>query len=140
MVSYTSIKLVNQSLHSSVNCQILCLSKRKHCPVIKYSSFTHQNFCRILHQMMLYLSSLNCCFKYVSFLYFRKERDKSTFSFHVNNEWAGGVKVSKDGVGMIKVWKQQLQQFRNVSPEIAAAIIAEYPSPQLLLQVSACWL
>ena len=33
---------------------------------------------------------------------------------------------------MVNVWQQQIQQFRNVSREMAAAIVAEYPSPQLL--------
>ncbi|XP_033630136.1 crossover junction endonuclease EME1-like isoform X1 [Asterias rubens] len=65
---------------------------------------------------------------------FKRERDKATFSFHVDTEWAGGVKVSKDGKGLLKVWRQQLQQFRNVSPEISSSIIALYPSPRLLLQ------
>ncbi|XP_028413127.1 crossover junction endonuclease EME1-like [Dendronephthya gigantea] len=42
------------------------------------------------------------------------------------------LKVTKDGQGMVNVWQQQIQQFRNVSREMAAAIVAEYPSPQLL--------
>ncbi|XP_022102379.1 crossover junction endonuclease EME1-like isoform X2 [Acanthaster planci] len=65
---------------------------------------------------------------------FKRERDKATFSFHVDTEWAGGVKVKKDGQGLRRVWRQQLQQFRNVSPEIASSVIAVYPSPRLLLQ------
>jgi crossover junction endonuclease EME1 len=44
------------------------------------------------------------------------------------------LQVSKDGQGMVSVWQQQIQQFRNVSREMAAAIVAEYPSPQLLKQ------
>ena len=44
------------------------------------------------------------------------------------------LQVSKDGQGMVNVWQQQIQQFRNVSREMAAAIVAEYPSPQLLKQ------
>ena len=70
------------------------------------------------------------------FLYCRRKRDEAKFSFHVHVDWAGGVKVGKDGKGLLKVWGQQLQQFRNVSPEIASAIVAQYPSPQLLLHVS----
>jgi hypothetical protein len=38
-------------------------------------------------------------------------------------------------VGLLKVWKQQLLQFKNISPDIAQAIIAEYPSPLLLRKV-----
>lgn len=44
-------------------------------------------------------------------------------------------KVSKEGEGLKKVWQQHFQQFRNVSAEMAAAIVAVYPSPQSLLQV-----
>ena len=72
---------------------------------------------------------------HVIYAFYRRERDKASFSFHVDNEWAGGIRVNKDGVGLFKLWRQQLQQFRNVSPEIASAIIAVYPSPRLLLKV-----
>ncbi|XP_033119072.1 crossover junction endonuclease EME1-like [Anneissia japonica] len=65
---------------------------------------------------------------------FKRDRDKATFSFHVDTEWAGGVKIGKDGKGLLRLWRQQIQQFRNVSPEIAQAVVAEYPSPQLLLK------
>ena len=44
------------------------------------------------------------------------------------------LQVSKDGQGMVNVWQQQVQQFRNVSRDMAAAIVAEYPSPQLLMR------
>ena len=43
--------------------------------------------------------------------------------------------MDKNGVGLLKVWKQQLMQLKNVSQDVAQAIIAEYPSPQLLVQV-----
>ncbi|XP_077980258.1 uncharacterized protein LOC144435545 [Glandiceps talaboti] len=65
---------------------------------------------------------------------FKRERDKGLFSFHVSTDWAGGVKVDKDGKGLLKVWRQQLQQFRNVSMEVASAIISAYPSPKMLIQ------
>lgn len=44
------------------------------------------------------------------------------------------LKVSRDGQGMVKVWQQQIEQFRNVSREMAAAIVAAFPSPQILLE------
>ncbi|XP_030840232.1 crossover junction endonuclease EME1 [Strongylocentrotus purpuratus] len=65
---------------------------------------------------------------------FKRKRDEAKFSFHVHVDWAGGVKVAKDGKGLLKVWRQQFQQFRNVSPEIASAIVAQYPAPRLLLR------
>ena len=45
------------------------------------------------------------------------------------------MKVDRSGHGLLKVWKQQLLQFKNVSPDVAQALIAAYPSPQLLRQV-----
>ncbi|XP_006819110.1 uncharacterized protein LOC100378274 [Saccoglossus kowalevskii] len=65
---------------------------------------------------------------------FKRERDKGIFSFHVSTEWAGGVRVDKDGKGLLRVWRQQLQQFRLVSVDKAAAIVAAYPSPQILMK------
>ena len=48
-------------------------------------------------------------------------------------------KVSKDGSGLKRVWLQHFEQFRNVSSDMASAIVTVYPSPQSLLQVqSSC--
>jgi len=43
--------------------------------------------------------------------------------------------VDKNNVGLLKVWKQQLMQFKNASLDVAQAIIAEYPSPMMLIEV-----
>nr|XP_009678573.1 PREDICTED: probable crossover junction endonuclease EME2 isoform X2 [Struthio camelus australis] len=48
--------------------------------------------------------------------------------------WAKGVRVEKDGPGLWQVWKREIQQFKRVSPAMAAAIEEVYPSPGLLLQ------
>ena len=56
------------------------------------------------------------------------------YSSETQSEFCMFLQVSKDGQGMINVWQQQIQQFRNVSREMAAAIVAEYPSPQILKQ------
>ena len=55
------------------------------------------------------------------------------FSFHVDN--SGRVRVDKDGHGLANLWRQQIQQFKLVSAEVANAIIACYPSPLLLYKV-----
>ncbi|XP_069124771.1 crossover junction endonuclease EME1-like [Argopecten irradians] len=60
----------------------------------------------------------------------KKDRLESVFSFH--EDGTTGVKVDKSGHGLLKVWKQQLLQFKNISPDIADAVLAEYPSPRLL--------
>ncbi|XP_060071395.1 crossover junction endonuclease EME1-like [Ylistrum balloti] len=60
----------------------------------------------------------------------KKDRLESVFSFH--EDGTTGVRVDKSGHGLLKVWKQQLLQFKNISPDIADAVLAEYPSPYLL--------
>ncbi|KAL4240071.1 crossover junction endonuclease eme1 [Mactra antiquata] len=60
----------------------------------------------------------------------KKDRFNPVFSFY--EEGTSGVKVDKNGNGLLKVWKQQLLQFKNCSPDVAQAIITEYPSPLLL--------
>uniref|UniRef100_A0A3Q2X385 Essential meiotic structure-specific endonuclease 1 n=1 Tax=Haplochromis burtoni TaxID=8153 RepID=A0A3Q2X385_HAPBU len=63
---------------------------------------------------------------------FKREREKTGFSFYLESEWAGGQRVDRGGKGLLQVWKRQIQQFNRVSPDMAAAILAAYPSPQLL--------
>uniref|UniRef100_A0A3Q3VRC7 ERCC4 domain-containing protein n=1 Tax=Mola mola TaxID=94237 RepID=A0A3Q3VRC7_MOLML len=63
---------------------------------------------------------------------FKREREKSSFSFYLESDWAGGQRVDKTGKGLLQVWKRQIQQLNRVSPDIASAILAAYPSPQLL--------
>ncbi|XP_041076606.1 crossover junction endonuclease EME1 isoform X2 [Polyodon spathula] len=65
---------------------------------------------------------------------FKHERNQAGFSFYLESEWSGGCKVDRSGKGLIQVWKRQIQQFNRVSPEIASAILAAYPSPQLLVR------
>ncbi|KAK9530811.1 hypothetical protein VZT92_012292 [Zoarces viviparus] len=63
---------------------------------------------------------------------FKRQREKTGFSFYLESEWAGGQRVDKAGKGLLQVWKRQIQQFNRVSPDMASAILAAYPSPQLL--------
>ncbi|XP_037546752.1 crossover junction endonuclease EME1 [Nematolebias whitei] len=63
---------------------------------------------------------------------FKRERDKTGFSFCLESEWAGGQRVDRAGKGLLQVWKRQIQQLNRVSPDMAAAVLAAYPSPQLL--------
>ncbi|XP_020496196.2 crossover junction endonuclease EME1 [Labrus bergylta] len=63
---------------------------------------------------------------------FKRERDKTGFSFCLESEWAGGQKSDKAGKGLLQVWKRQIQQLNRVSPDMASAILAAYPSPRLL--------
>ncbi|XP_058261683.1 crossover junction endonuclease EME1 isoform X2 [Hemibagrus wyckioides] len=68
---------------------------------------------------------------------FKRERDKTGFSFCLESEWAGGQKVERAGKGLLQVWKRQIQQLNRVSADMATAILSAYPSPQLLIQVRA---
>lgn len=81
----------------------------------------------------IYVVPASCMF--TNYCYFRREKNQSAFAFYAEGESQGSVKVTKDGKGFLRVWRQQLQQFRNVSPQIAAAIYSAYPSPRQLLEV-----
>ena len=61
----------------------------------------------------------------------RKDRLQTAFF----DDGVSTVKVDKNGQGLLKVWKQQLLQFKNISPDIADAIVQAYPSPHLLMEV-----
>ncbi|KAM4715355.1 crossover junction endonuclease EME1 isoform 2-T2 [Anableps anableps] len=63
---------------------------------------------------------------------FKREREQIGFSFYLESEWAGGQRVDRAGKGLLQAWKRQIQQFNRVSSDVAAAILAAYPSPQLL--------
>ncbi|XP_070401451.1 crossover junction endonuclease EME1 isoform X2 [Nothobranchius furzeri] len=63
---------------------------------------------------------------------FKREREQTSFSFCLESEWAGGQRVNKAGEGLLQVWKRQIQQLHRVSSEVAAAVVAAYPSPLLL--------
>ncbi|XP_068769417.1 crossover junction endonuclease EME1 isoform X2 [Struthio camelus] len=65
---------------------------------------------------------------------YKREREKTGFSFYLENEWCRGVKVDHSGKGLLEVWKRQIQQFNRVSFEMAEAVVSAYPSPQLLDQ------
>ncbi|XP_076615489.1 essential meiotic structure-specific endonuclease subunit 2 [Chaetodon auriga] len=60
--------------------------------------------------------------------------ERAEMPFCVDGSWASGVRVERDGSGLIQVWSKQIQQLNRVSPAVASAVTAAYPSPQLLLQ------
>ncbi|KAM5136018.1 crossover junction endonuclease EME1 [Mantella aurantiaca] len=64
----------------------------------------------------------------------KRQRDNTSFSFCLDGDWAAGVRVEKCGKGLLEVWKRQIQQFNRVSVEVASAVVAAYPSPQLLIK------
>ncbi|XP_048026466.1 LOW QUALITY PROTEIN: crossover junction endonuclease EME1 [Megalobrama amblycephala] len=68
---------------------------------------------------------------------FKREREKTGFTFCLESEWAGGQKVDRTGNGLLHVWKRQIQQLNRVSPDMASAILSAYPSPRLLAQAYA---
>lgn len=63
-----------------------------------------------------------------------KKKQPDILSFCVEGGEKASVKVSKDGSGLKRVWLQHFEQFRNVSSDMASAIVTVYPSPQSLLQ------
>uniref|UniRef100_A0A8C6MPE5 Structure-specific endonuclease subunit EME1 n=1 Tax=Mus spicilegus TaxID=10103 RepID=A0A8C6MPE5_MUSSI len=81
------------------------------------------------------LADFTCAFtKAVAEAPFKKLRDQVTFSFFLEKDWAGGMKVDQSGRGLALVWRRQIQQLNRVSSEMASAIVDAYPSPQLLVQ------
>lgn len=58
------------------------------------------------------------------------------FSWYAENDSHCPIKLAKDRSSFIKLWRQQIQQFQNVSQEVAEAIVSHYPSPRLLLKVN----
>ncbi|XP_004859745.1 crossover junction endonuclease EME1 [Heterocephalus glaber] len=65
---------------------------------------------------------------------FKKLRDETSFSFCLESDWAGGLKVDRAGRGLALVWRRQIQQLNRVSLDMASAVVDAYPSPQLLVQ------
>lgn len=81
------------------------------------------------------LADFACAFtKAVAEAPFKKLRDQTSFSFYLEKDWAGGLKVDQAGRGLALVWRRQIQQLNRVSSEMASAIADAYPSPQLLVQ------
>lgn len=81
------------------------------------------------------LADFTCAFtKAVAEAPFKKLRDQVTFSFFLEKDWAGGMKVDQSGRGLALIWRRQIQQLNRVSSEMASAIVDAYPSPQLLVQ------
>ncbi|XP_028424461.1 essential meiotic structure-specific endonuclease subunit 2 isoform X2 [Perca flavescens] len=65
---------------------------------------------------------------------FKLLTEQAELPFCVDGSWASGVRVERDGLGLIQVWSRQIQQLNRVSPAVASTVTAAYPSPQLLLQ------
>ncbi|XP_062967327.1 crossover junction endonuclease EME1 isoform X1 [Cynocephalus volans] len=89
---------------------------------------------RIVHSWKE-LADFACTFtKAVAEAPFKNLRDQTSFSFCLESDWAGGVKVDRSGRGLALVWRRQIQQLNRVSLEMASAVVDAYPSPQLLVQ------
>lgn len=65
---------------------------------------------------------------------FKLLTERAELPFCVDGSWASGVRVERDGSGLIQVWSKQIQQLNRVSPAVASTVTGAYPSPQLLLQ------
>ncbi|XP_038391266.1 LOW QUALITY PROTEIN: probable crossover junction endonuclease EME2 isoform X4 [Canis lupus familiaris] len=65
---------------------------------------------------------------------FKQYRESCAFSFCMDGRWAAGEQVARDGTGLRGVWWRQIKQFNRVSPAVADAVVAAFPSPCLLQQ------
>lgn len=78
---------------------------------------------------------IGCCLSQLSPFPSRLLTERAELPFCTEGSWASGVRVGRDGSGLTRVWSSQLQQLNRVSPAVASAVTAAFPSPQLLLQV-----
>ncbi|XP_047739465.1 crossover junction endonuclease EME1-like [Hyalella azteca] len=60
--------------------------------------------------------------------------DNAAFAWYAEGSNVCPVRINSDGVGLLKLWQQQLRQFTNVGLETAQAIARAYPAPRLLIQ------
>ena len=58
------------------------------------------------------------------------------FSWYAESANVCPVRVTQEGVGLSKLWLQQLRQFTSVGLETAQAVANAYPAPRLLIEVS----
>ncbi|XP_063591464.1 crossover junction endonuclease EME1-like [Penaeus indicus] len=65
---------------------------------------------------------------------FKREKGGASFSWYAEGSSTNTVKIDKSGVGLLKLWHQQLRQFNNVGVEVAQAIAREYSSPCTLVE------
>ncbi|XP_006971775.1 structure-specific endonuclease subunit EME2 isoform X1 [Peromyscus maniculatus bairdii] len=95
----------------------------------------HANLDVLLVASWRELSQYVCAFtKALSQRPSKQSRDSWAFSFCTAGHWAAGQQVTKDGSGLRGVWWRQIRQFNRVSPAVADAVVAAFPSPRLLQQ------
>lgn len=51
-------------------------------------------------------------------------------------EASGSIKVNKEGLGLTRLWQQQIMQFPLVALETSQAIVSQYPTPVSLYEVN----
>ncbi|XP_075755087.1 structure-specific endonuclease subunit EME2 isoform X2 [Pelodiscus sinensis] len=83
------------------------------------------------HELSQHVSALT---KAIAKRPYKKQLKTQLFSFCTDGGWPSSIRVEKDGTGLKQLWKRQIKQFNRVSPVVAGAIAAAYPSPSLLLQ------
>lgn len=65
----------------------------------------------------------------------KKESLENKFDWYVMGDNKNTVRVDKNGIGLKRLWQQQLCQFNLSSLETAEAICTVYPSPAKLTEV-----
>lgn len=84
---------------------------------------------------LLKIGKLNCCVGYSRLEKCRKENNKLDWFGESDNRDC--VRVDKNGLGLQRLWLQQLCEFNLSGLQMAEAITAVYPSPQALFKVFA---
>ncbi|XP_065224426.1 crossover junction endonuclease EME1 [Planococcus citri] len=67
---------------------------------------------------------------------FKLERCKKqeTIDWFASADSKESVRVDVSGNGLLALWQQQICQFPNVGLDVSQSIVAEYPSPQMLIE------
>ncbi|KAK6635493.1 hypothetical protein RUM44_000745 [Polyplax serrata] len=64
----------------------------------------------------------------------KQQREENDLDWFAKGDSSHTVKIDKNGVGLIKLWQQQICQFSSVGMETAQAIVSQYNSPLALLK------
>ncbi|XP_023584314.1 probable crossover junction endonuclease EME2 [Trichechus manatus latirostris] len=65
---------------------------------------------------------------------YKQLRESQALSFCTAGRWAASERAARHSRGLLGTWWWQIRQFNRVSPAVADAVVAAFPSPRLLQQ------
>ncbi|XP_068085908.1 probable crossover junction endonuclease EME2 [Anabrus simplex] len=64
----------------------------------------------------------------------KQKKESSKLEWYATGDSRDCVRVDKNGLGLSRLWQQQLCQFPLVALDVAEAIVSQYPSPVALME------